>query len=72
VREASATLEQALENLPSVAAPEEPAHVAFKRSRIETLHRLAKVGETLLASLDAGAPVSADAIRAIADDSEDS
>jgi DNA-binding transcriptional regulator GbsR (MarR family) len=67
IRDASATLEQALENLD--ADPDGDSRDRdFKRTRIQTLHRLAKVGETLLASLDAGIPVSPDAIRAVADD----
>jgi DNA-binding transcriptional regulator GbsR (MarR family) len=72
IREASSTLELALEHLPTSPAGIDADQLEFKRTRIETLRRLAKVGETLLASLDAGVPVSPDAIRAVADDVRES
>ena len=71
VREASATLERVLETLPDGGSADERRQLEFKRARIETLRRLAKVGETLLASLDAGAAVDPDAIRTIADEVRD-
>ncbi len=70
VREVGTTLEQALERLDVEPDQGEEAR-DFKRTRIETLRRLAKVGETLLASLDAGDAVSPDAIRAVLDGSHD-
>ena len=65
VKEVNDTLERALEGLRDPAATVDHEQVVFKRERIETLCRLAKVGATLLAALDAGEAVSPEAIRSV-------
>lgn len=66
IREATEALEAALASLPETPSGRDSERWSFKRHRIETLHRLAKVGEQLLASLTAGEAVDPSAISSVA------
>ena len=66
VRDVRETLETAEATLAQAGNGRRAKQLEFKRGRIATLRKLAKIGETLLASLDAGKSVDPTKLREVA------